>query len=164
MAIVPYPMPQRLQEPLDPVLSRFPPDNPVASVRFSPEMGKSKEIKRIIPFCRAYFATRLSKLDQPRLLGMNGKLKAGESLWQNIHKFASICFLFKTNDKIAIKYENGEEQIIDVNKDKMTDIMKKFQDSSAWNLPVVENGKYIGFISKSKLLTAYRRQLINFTK
>ena len=55
-------------------------------------------------------------------------------------------------------------EIIDVEKDKMTDIMKKFQDSSAWNLPVVENGIYIGFISKSKLLTAYRRQLINFTK
>jgi len=55
-------------------------------------------------------------------------------------------------------------EIIDVNKDKMTDIMKKFQDSSAWNLPVVEYGKYIGFISKSKLLTAYRRQLINFTR
>jgi len=55
-------------------------------------------------------------------------------------------------------------EIIDVNKDKMTDIMKKFQDSSAWNLPVVEHGKYIGFISKSKLLTAYRRQLINFTR
>jgi hypothetical protein len=103
MAIVPYPMPQRLQEPLDPVLSRFPPDNPVTSVRFSPEMGKSKEIKRIIPFCRAYFATRLSKLDQPRLLGMNGKLKAGESLRQNIHTFASLCFLFKANDKIIGK-------------------------------------------------------------
>ncbi|MGM5468933.1 chloride channel protein [Flavobacteriaceae bacterium LMO-SS05] len=55
-------------------------------------------------------------------------------------------------------------EIIDVKKDKMTDIMKKFQDSSAWNLPVVEDGRYIGFISKSKLLTAYRRQLINFTK
>lgn len=55
-------------------------------------------------------------------------------------------------------------EIIDIHLDKMTDIMKKFQDSSAWNLPVVENGKYIGFISKSKLLTAYRRQLINFTK
>lgn len=55
-------------------------------------------------------------------------------------------------------------EIIDLKKDKMTDIMKKFQDSSAWNLPVVEDGKYVGFISKSKLLTAYRRQLINFTK
>ena len=54
--------------------------------------------------------------------------------------------------------------IIDIEKDKMTDIMKKFQDSSAWNLPVVKEGVYVGFISKSKLLTAYRRQLINFTK
>jgi CIC family chloride channel protein len=54
-------------------------------------------------------------------------------------------------------------EIIDMDKDKMTDIMKKFQDSSAWNLPVVKDDVYIGFISKSKLLTAYRRQLINFT-
>jgi CIC family chloride channel protein len=41
--------------------------------------------------------------------------------------------------------------------------MKKFQDSGAWNLPVVRGGKYEGFVSKSKLLTAYRRKLINFT-
>lgn len=54
-------------------------------------------------------------------------------------------------------------EIIDLEIDKMTDIMKKFQDSSAWNLPVVKNGKYVGFISKSKLLTAYRRKLIEFT-
>jgi CIC family chloride channel protein len=51
-------------------------------------------------------------------------------------------------------------EIIDIDKDKMDDIMKKFQDSSAWNLPVVKNGVYIGFISKSKLLTAYRNKLI----
>ncbi len=55
-------------------------------------------------------------------------------------------------------------EIIEIDKDKMTDIMQKFQDSGAWNLPVIENGKYVGFISKSKLLTVYRRKLINFTK
>ena len=55
-------------------------------------------------------------------------------------------------------------EIINLETDKMTDIMKKFQDSSAWNLPVIKNGMYYGFISKSKLLTAYRRQLINFSK
>ena len=53
--------------------------------------------------------------------------------------------------------------IIDIEKDKMTVIMKKFQDSNAWNLPVVKNGVYVGFISKSKLLTAYRRKLIALT-
>lgn len=54
-------------------------------------------------------------------------------------------------------------EVIDFNKDKMTEIMQKFQDSSAWNLPVIKDGKYFGFISKSKLLTAYRRQLITNT-
>lgn len=49
-------------------------------------------------------------------------------------------------------------------QDTMKQVMKKFQDSGAWNLPVIQNGKYSGFISKSKLLTAYRRELINYTR
>jgi CIC family chloride channel protein len=48
--------------------------------------------------------------------------------------------------------------------DSMQVVMRKFQDSGAWNLPVIKDGKYLGFVSKSKLLTAYRRKLINFTK
>lgn len=48
--------------------------------------------------------------------------------------------------------------------DSMKQVMQKFQDSGAWNLPVIKDGKYLGFVSKSKLLTAYRRKLINFTK
>jgi CIC family chloride channel protein len=68
------------------------------------------------------------------------------------------------NDVTATDVMQPAPEIIDLEKDKMTDIMRKFQDSSAWNLPVVKNDEYVGFISKSKLLTAYRRQLINFTK
>lgn len=54
-------------------------------------------------------------------------------------------------------------EIIDMNKDSVKDIMKKFQDSDAWNLPVVDEEKYVGFVSKSKLLTAYRQKLIEVT-
>ncbi len=54
--------------------------------------------------------------------------------------------------------------IIDLEKDKMTDVMKKFQDTGAWNLPVINKGVYYGFVSKSKLLTAYRRKLIAFSE
>ena len=61
----------------------------------------------------------------------------------------------------AVDVMQSPPEIINLDKDKMTDIMKKFQDSSAWNLPVKKDGMYYGFISKSKLLTAYRRQLIN---
>lgn len=52
---------------------------------------------------------------------------------------------------------------IDLDNDKMTHVMKKFQDTGAWNLPVISNGVYFGFVSKSKLLTAYRRKLIDFS-
>nr|WP_299071101.1 chloride channel protein [uncultured Allomuricauda sp.] len=48
--------------------------------------------------------------------------------------------------------------------DTMKQVMQKFQDSGAWNLPVIQEGKYMGFISKSKLLTAYRRKLITHTR
>lgn len=54
--------------------------------------------------------------------------------------------------------------IINYRTDSMQTVMQKFQDSGAWNLPVIKDNKYLGFVSKSKLLTAYRRQLINFTK
>ncbi|WP_159021952.1 chloride channel protein [Formosa sp. L2A11] len=67
------------------------------------------------------------------------------------------------DEVVARDVMQAPPEIIDLNQDRMKDIMKKFQDSSAWNLPVVRDDKYIGFISKSKLLTAYRRQLINFT-
>lgn len=48
-------------------------------------------------------------------------------------------------------------------EDSMEVIMEKFKGSGAWNLPVIKNGKYAGFISKSKLLTAYRNKLIEVT-
>jgi len=54
--------------------------------------------------------------------------------------------------------------IIYYEKDTAEDILNKFKSSGAWNLVVIKNGKYFGFISKSRLLTAYRRQLINFTQ
>jgi CIC family chloride channel protein len=50
--------------------------------------------------------------------------------------------------------------VINYEKDNMKVIMRKFQDSSAWNLPVLKEGKFIGFVSKSKLLSVYRRELI----
>lgn len=54
-------------------------------------------------------------------------------------------------------------EIIDLGKDGMSVIMKKFKGSDAWNLPVVQDEKYLGFVSKSKVLTAYREKLIEVT-
>lgn len=64
----------------------------------------------------------------------------------------------------AASLMHADAGIIDYDADSMNDIMNKFKSSGAWNLPVIKDGKYYGYISKSKLLTAYRQQLINFTK
>lgn len=52
--------------------------------------------------------------------------------------------------------------VIDV-KERMYDIVKKIDDLNVWNLPVVKEKKYLGFISKSKILEQYRNLLIRQT-
>ncbi len=44
--------------------------------------------------------------------------------------------------------------------ENMQSIMDKFEITGAWNLPVIENGKYIGFLSKSSIFNSYRKKLI----
>jgi CIC family chloride channel protein len=48
--------------------------------------------------------------------------------------------------------------------ESMEDVMRKFEENEAWNLPVIDNGKYIGFISKSKLFSVYRKWLIDISE
>ncbi len=44
--------------------------------------------------------------------------------------------------------------------DKMDVVMKKFEITDAWNLPVVKQDRtYIGFVSKSKIFSVYRSEL-----
>ncbi|MBQ8270709.1 MAG: chloride channel protein [Bacteroidaceae bacterium] len=49
-------------------------------------------------------------------------------------------------------------------EEPMEAVMRKFEETNAWNLPVEGiNGEYIGFISKSAIFTAYRKTLLEFT-
>ncbi len=47
----------------------------------------------------------------------------------------------------------------------MDRVMKKFDDTGAWNLPVVDaEGVYVGFVSKSKIFNSYRRVLRHYSE
>ncbi|MDI1354234.1 MAG: chloride channel protein [bacterium] len=39
-------------------------------------------------------------------------------------------------------------------------VMKKFEESGQWDLPVVQNSRYLGFLSKSLILSMYRKELL----
>jgi CIC family chloride channel protein len=49
--------------------------------------------------------------------------------------------------------------VVDIKEDIFS-IMKKFEESGQWNLPVVDEGIYLGFLSKSSILDKYRHELL----
>ncbi|MEK6482339.1 chloride channel protein [Catalinimonas sp. 4WD22] len=46
----------------------------------------------------------------------------------------------------------------------MQQVMEKFEKTGAWNLPVLNEGKYMGLISKSRIFNAYRNKLMRQRK
>lgn len=73
----------------------------------------------------------------------------------------TMMFDTKQYNKIFVSsLMSSAPEIIQSDED-MESIMGKFQHSGAWNLPVCVGEKYIGFVSKSKLLGIYRRKLIH---
>ena len=47
----------------------------------------------------------------------------------------------------------------------MEKVMETFEDTGAWNLPVVdEERRYLGFVSKSKIFNSYRHVLVHFSE
>ncbi len=92
----------------------------------------------------------------------DNKALLGIVLLDDIREFMFDTSLYESTTVETFMHAAPEHIFYD--KDSMQEVMRKFQDSGAWNLPVIKEGKYFGFVSKSKLLTAYRRKLINFTK
>ncbi|HUH47287.1 MAG TPA: CBS domain-containing protein, partial [Arenibacter sp.] len=91
-----------------------------------------------------------------------GNVLVGIVLLDDIRKFMFDTSLYDTTT--VENFMHNPPELIFFEKDNMKTVMQKFQGSGAWNLPVIKDGKYLGFVSKSKLLTAYRRKLINFTR
>ena len=44
-------------------------------------------------------------------------------------------------------------------EDSMEEVVKKFQVSGKYNIPVIENGKYLGYISRANVFSTYRKTL-----
>ncbi len=90
--------------------------------------------------------------DQERLLGV--------IYMDNIRH---IIFNESLYEKIRVEQlMNDVTTFIDLG-DYMETVMEKFSSSQAWNLPVLENGKYVGFLSRSAVYSKYREVMVNFS-
>lgn len=59
------------------------------------------------------------------------------------------------------RFMTAAPAMIDINE-SMDKVMHTFDKTNAWNLPVVDKGKYVGFVSKSKIFNSYRQVLKHF--
>ena len=65
----------------------------------------------------------------------------------------------KYGDQISRYMIPAPDKILE--HESIQSVMEKFEDKNTWMLPVVDKqGRYLGFISKSRILSAYRSQLV----
>jgi len=70
-----------------------------------------------------------------------------------------IMFDYKARETTYIRnLMHSPPDRVDFN-DNMQTVMRKFEKTGAWNLPVIDEGKYKGFLSKSTIFNAYRNNL-----
>lgn len=75
-----------------------------------------------------------------------------------------IMFKHDMYDKVYVK-EIMRKPFATIDPDEeMASVMKKFDETGAWNLPVLKEGRYIGFVSKSSIFVQYRNRLIKTTR
>jgi CIC family chloride channel protein len=72
-----------------------------------------------------------------------------------------IIFKHELYDKVLVKELMSMPPEVIAPYESMDSVMKKFDETGAWNLPVIDEGTYIGFISKSSIFSNYRNKLID---
>lgn len=76
----------------------------------------------------------------------------------------NIMFQPRLYQRFTVEQLMTSPQAILSNNMSMEKVMEIFEDTGAWNLPVVDEQKtYLGFVSKSKIFNSYRRVLVHFS-
>jgi CIC family chloride channel protein len=115
-----------------------------------PQMDLGELVRAISSSCRNVFPVTDN---EGKLLGV-----------VNLDDIRNIMFRQELYHRFTVsKFMNSAPARI-LNTDRMEEVMRVFDDTKAWNLPVVDiDGKYLGFISKSKVFNSYRQVLVHFS-
>jgi len=72
----------------------------------------------------------------------------------------SIIFSPEKYEKLSVRDLTTPPAATIAVHENLDTVLRKFDETNQWNLPVVDNGKYVGFVSKSSVLTKYRSELL----
>ena len=76
-----------------------------------------------------------------------------------LDEIRDIIFKSDLYNKVIVSELMKEPPATISSTETMEEVMKKFDETGAWNLPVTDNGQYVGFISKSSVFSSYRTKL-----
>ena len=83
----------------------------------------------------------------------------------SLDEVRNIMFQPRLYDRFTVKDLMNSPQAILYDDMPMEKVMEIFEDTGAWNLPVVNRQKkYLGFVSKSKIFESYRHVLVHFSE
>jgi len=90
-----------------------------------------------------------------------------DNTFRGIIKMDDIRHIMFNNEMYELAYVRDlmfmPQHVIDP-KDTMEEIARKFQISERYNIAVIEKGKYLGFVSRAKLFSTYRKMLSDFSE
>ncbi|MCX6245535.1 MAG: chloride channel protein [Bacteroidetes bacterium] len=76
-----------------------------------------------------------------------------------LDRIKALLFQTELHEKLTVQ-DIVTSDIVTIEEGEHMDVaMEKLENSSYWNIPVTRNGKYVGFISRSNVLSFYRRIL-----
>jgi CIC family chloride channel protein len=81
----------------------------------------------------------------------------------SLNDVRDIIFNTELYDKVNITEIMQIPPAVIRKNENMKKVLEIFEETEAWNLPVTENDRYIGFISRSKIFNSYRSLLKEFS-
>jgi CIC family chloride channel protein len=81
-----------------------------------------------------------------------------------INEIRDIIFEQKLYDKTFVRDLMFMPRYIVSPDDSMENVAQKFSESDKYNVPVIKNGKYLGFISRATVFSNYRKLLRDFSE
>lgn len=78
----------------------------------------------------------------------------------HLDKIRTVIFGTGQKEKIMVRDLMTPPSVVIQANENLHQVLNKFEETKLWNLPVVNNGEYVGFLSKSSILTRYRNELM----
>lgn len=77
-----------------------------------------------------------------------------------LDKIRPVIFDSSRNQQTTVRDLMSTPSMVIQANENLYQVLTKFEETKSWNLPVVDRDQYVGFLSKSSILTRYRNELL----